>query len=254
MHKKYFFFDYDGTLAAPLTQTIPDSALEAIRRLRQAGHFVGLATGRLQANALDYVQSCGITTLVADGGNSVTLDGKLVWMESMPVGPCKDLLHRLDVQGIPWAVMTENVMCRYSRSEAFEMASSDAYAPTVVAPDLSIDSLSTIYKMFVPLAPEDEHVVDFGSVSHTRYDAQCVFCEPTDKSIGIKKLCDIIGAPYKDVDVFGDGYNDLNMFIPEWTSIAMGNGRESLKQKADYVTSRYDEDGILRAVEHFGWI
>ena len=78
MHKKYFFFDYDGTLAVPLTQTIPASALEAIRRLRQAGHFVGLATGRLQANALDYVQSCGITTLVADGGNSVTLDGKLV--------------------------------------------------------------------------------------------------------------------------------------------------------------------------------
>lgn len=108
--------------------------------------------------------------------------------------------------------------------------------------------------MFVPLAPEDEHVVDFGSVSHTRYDAQCVFCEPTDKSVGIKKLCDIIGAPYKDVVVFGDGYNDLNMFIPEWTSIAMGNGREPLKQKADYVTSRYDEDGILRAVDHFGWI
>ena len=44
------------------------------------------------------------------------------------------------------------------------------------------------------------------------------------------------------------------MFIPEWTSIAMGNGREPLKQKADYVTSRYNEDGILRAVEHFGWI
>ena len=109
MHKKYFFFDYDGTLAAPLTQTIPDSALEAVRRLRQAGHFVGLATGRLQANALDYVKSCGITSLVADGGNSVTLDGKLVWMESMPVGPCKDLLYRLDAQGIPWAVMTENV-------------------------------------------------------------------------------------------------------------------------------------------------
>ena len=67
-------------------------------------------------------------------------------------------------------------------------------------------------------------------------------------------MCDIIGAPYKDVVVFGDGYNDLNMFIPEWTSIAMGNGRDPLKQKADYVTSRYDEDGILRAVEHFGWI
>lgn len=254
MSKKYFFFDYDGTLAYPLTQHIPDSALRALDRLRAAGHFVGLATGRLQANALDYVASCGIDSLVADGGNSVTLDGRLVWMESMPLAPCKDLLHRLDAQGIPWAVMTENVMRRYSRDGAFEQASADAYAPTVVQPDLDIDSLASIYKMFVPLSPEEDGLVDFGEVSHTRYDEQCVFCEPTDKSVGIKKLCDLIGAPYSDVVVFGDGYNDLNMFIPEWTSIAMGNGREPLKAKADYVTSRYDEDGILRALEHFGWI
>lgn len=253
MKRKYFFFDYDGTLAVPLTQTIPASAREAIDRLRVAGHFVGLATGRLQANALKYVESCGITSLVADGGNSVTLDGKLVWMESMPLEPCKALLHRLDAQGIPWAVMTENVMRRYSRDERFKAASGDGYAPTVVRPDLDIDSLATIYKMFVPLKPADDGTVDFGNVSNVRYDEHCVFCEPTDKSVGIKKLVDLLDGSYEDVVVFGDGYNDLNMFRPEWTSIAMGNGREPLKEKADYVTSRYDEDGILRAVEHFGW-
>ena len=254
MQRKFFFFDYDGTLAVPLTQTIPASALEAVECLRKAGHFVGLATGRLQANALKYVESCGITSLVADGGNSVTLDGKLVWMESMPVAPCKDLLHRLDALDIPWAVMTENVMRRYSRDGRFEAASNDGYAPTIVKPDLDIDALNTIYKMFIPLKPEQDGTVDYGAVSTVRYNEDCVFCEPTDKSVGIKKLVDMLGGSYKDVVVFGDGYNDLNMFRPEWTSIAMGNAREPLKAKADYITSRYDEDGILRAVEHFGWV
>lgn len=49
--KKYFFFDIDGTLTTPLTADYPDSTREAIRRLQKAGHFVSLATGRIQADA-----------------------------------------------------------------------------------------------------------------------------------------------------------------------------------------------------------
>lgn len=252
--RKYFFFDYDGTLALPLTRTIPASTREAIERLRAAGHFVGLATGRLQANALDYVASCGIRSLVADGGNSVTIDGKLVWMESLPVAPCQAFLRRLDAQGVPWAVMPENRMRRYARSGAFEEATSDGYAPTTVYPSLDISALTCIYKLFVPCTEEGERAIDFTGVPHVRYDASCMFIEPVDKSVGIRRLVGELGGRVEDVVVFGDGYNDLAMFRPEWTSIAMGNAREALKAKADYVTDRCDAGGILHAVERFGWV
>ena len=58
-----------------------------------------------------------------------------------------------------------------------------------------------------------------------------------EKDKGIKAMMDMLDAPYEDVVVFGDGLNDVSMFIPEWTSIAMGNAREVLKQRADYVTA-----------------
>ena len=32
--KKYFFFDYDGTLAVPLTRDIPESTRKALRLLK----------------------------------------------------------------------------------------------------------------------------------------------------------------------------------------------------------------------------
>lgn len=67
-------------------------------------------------------------------------------------------------------------------------------------------------------------------------------------------MMDTLHAPYQDVVVFGDGKNDLKMFRPEWTSIAMGNGIEALKRKATFVTKRSDEDGIEYACKHFGWI
>jgi len=57
-----------------------------------------------------------------------------------------------------------------------------------------------------------------------------------------------------DIVVFGDELNDLSMFMPEWTCIAMGNGRKELQAKADYVTGRSDEDGIGQALRKFGWI
>ena len=54
--------------------------------------------------------------------------------------------------------------------------------------------------------------------------------------------------------VFGDGSNDVCMFLPEWTSVAMGNAIDELKQRADYVTTDVDDDGIWNACVHLGFI
>ena len=61
-------------------------------------------------------------------------------------------------------------------------------------------------------------------------------------------------APYGDVIVFGDGTNDESMFIPEWTSVAMGNAVDSLKAKADLVAPHIDEDGVYLACRELGLI
>ena len=54
--KRYFFFDIDGTLTTPLTADYPDSAREAVRRLQEKGNFVAIASGRLQADAVDVAE------------------------------------------------------------------------------------------------------------------------------------------------------------------------------------------------------
>ena len=80
------------------------------------------------------------------------------------------------------------------------------------------------------------------------------FVEPMDKQFGIKKMMDILNAPYEDVVVFGDDKNDISMFIPDWTCVAMGNAKEEVKQRATYITESCDNDGIMKACHHFGWI
>ena len=48
MTKKYFFFDIDGTLGLGISSIIPADTLYCLRRLVQEGHFIAIASGRLQ--------------------------------------------------------------------------------------------------------------------------------------------------------------------------------------------------------------
>ena len=256
--RKYFFFDYDGTLTAPGTYFIPENTKATLRALEEAGHMVFLATGRLQINALEYIAEANITNIVADGGYSVTIDGDLKWMKPLPIEAVRACLRRLDEVGIPWAVTTANELLRYSNNPDFEHIAGDYYLPTKYIEGLTGDSLEEVYKIYIPCTPEQEAFVlatgALDNVPWVRYNPDALFVEPMDKQEGIKWVMDYYGAPYKDAVVFGDGKNDLSMFIPEWTSIAMGNAVSALKERASYVTAPSADDGITKACQHFGWI
>ena len=106
--KRYFFFDIDGTLTTPLTADYPDSAREAVRRLQEKGNFVAIASGRLQADAVDVAEELGIDSVISDGGNGVTCRGKILYHEGLPLEACFRLLGEIDGKKHPWAVTTEN--------------------------------------------------------------------------------------------------------------------------------------------------
>lgn len=248
--RKYVFFDYDGTLRSRAQDRVPEGALDALARLRANGHFVALATGRLQVNAIELAQPTGIRSMVADGGNSVTLHGDLKWMEGMPLAACKEFLRFLDSIERPWAVTTRNESIRRTNNPDFIRLLPTSYMRNALEPALTIDDLTCIYKIFVPCLPGEERALDFGDVTWARYSPTGIICEPTRKSVGIKKMMDILGASYGDVIVFGDGSNDISMFRSEWTSVAMGNAIDELKEHADYVAPHIDDDGIVRACEH----
>ena len=85
--RRYLFFDIDGTLAAGgYGETfIPTTTRMALDRVRKAGHFVAISTGRSQAMAVDMMHDMGFENMVSDGGYGVTIDGELLG-EGLPVG------------------------------------------------------------------------------------------------------------------------------------------------------------------------
>lgn len=252
--KLYFFFDIDGTLTHPLTSEVPESTREALRRLRAAGHFVALSTGRIQADAYAVARSLDLDSAVSDGGECVTLDGHIEYHNGLPLDQCAAFLDRLDRDLHPWAVAPVNQRLRITWDDHYLQSVKDRYYETKVDPGLDYRKLSVIHKIFFACPPGTEREVDFCGLTRVWLTNDTMLIEPTAKEKGIQYIMRKYGLSDSQIVVFGDGMNDRSVFRPEWMSIAMGNAKAALKEKAKYVTARADDDGIWKACRHFGWI
>lgn len=257
MCKRYFFFDIDGTLACGPYESryIPESAMEALRQLRERGHFTAIATGRSHAMAMRFFTEGRFDNMVCDGGNGLVLDGTYLGTEPLERQPCIDLIDECERKGIPWAVSPDDSTRRIAKDGRFDASIDAGYMETVVDPGLDYRNVKDFYKVYVACEEIDEPNIEaLAHVPHARQTKRCLFIEPVDKAHGILRVMDHFNAPLSDVVVFGDGTNDLTMFDKRWLSIAMGNARGVLKEKADYITTDVDKDGIYNACRHFGWI
>ena len=59
------------------------------------------------------------------------------------------------------------------------------------------------------------------------------------------------GISPEEVVVFGDGENDISMFLESSASVAMGNATDDVKRKAAYVTSSNTENGIAAFLKKY---
>lgn len=257
MNKKYFFFDIDGTLAVgrPGNQYIPESTKLALQKLKEQGHFLAIATGRSYAMAYDHMKELGFENMVSDGGNGITIANKLINIIPLDYEKCIALIDECKEKDFIWAFSPDNKTRRLAPDNRFYDFTHDVYMDTVVEKDVNPRDYDEIYKVYVACFPhEEERLETLKELPWCRFHEEYLFVEPGDKSIGIKAMVDYFGGDYRDVVVFGDEKNDLSMFSNEWTSIAMGNAIDELKEKASYVTSNAEDDGIYNACKHFGWI
>lgn len=255
--KKYFFFDIDGTIAIGMPKYIPESTEYALNKLKEKGHFISVATGRLYTMTKPFCDQFGISNMVTDGGFGTVLNGQ-VDIKPLDRQMMIDIVDVFEEKEIPWAICMANERVWHTRTKKFyDIMEKDKmnYMDTVIDPNLDIRKVKDVFKGFACINPEEEAGLEaLKNVTYTRYRPGYIVIEPDDKSLGIRKIMDLMGIEDQDVVVFGDNTNDIKMFRPEWTSIAMGNAVEELKKIADFVTKDADDGGIEYACRHFGWI
>ncbi len=256
MRRKYFFFDIDATLTDDATHKIIPSAEWTLHELERCGHFVSIATGRAHYKTVSFSDPIGIRNLVCCGGACLVKDGKMIENIPLPLDKARMLVRKAEEAGLGYVLMLDDSDAVYMKDTRFlEQAGRRTELTTYVLDEnLNPSALKNIYKVYIAMSREEEKKhpwiqeqghIRMGSYLNFQYDA---------KKDGILRMMKLIGGEISDVVVFGDAVNDLVMFDPAWTSVAMGNGMDELKKRADYVTAANTDHGIYKACRHFGWI
>ncbi len=255
---KAVFFDIDGTLVSFKTHRVPDSAKRAIAALRAKGVRVFIASGRqlLAINNLEDLQFDGYVTL--NGGYCIVGE-QVIYKHSMPSEDMVSLVQYMEErEDFPCIFVHENAFCiNYTderTDEVFRLLNFP-HPPTL---PLREAATGDIFQLVAFFTKEQEKAI-MAVMPHceaTRWNPlfSDVIPKGSSKQVGVDKMLDYFGISLDESMAFGDGENDVLMLKHVGIGVAMGNAEDEVKRAADYVTDSVDEDGVEKALRHFGVI
>lgn len=254
---KAAFFDVDGTLLSHKTKQVPQSARTAIEKLKAAGIKCIVATGR----QIKEMQKLPVGDISFDG--YITLNGQLLLDEQKNVlfgtplvGKAKDYLLRLFNEKIIPALLVEveDVYLNFEDERVYLVQEAISSA----VPPLGEYSGRDIYQVCAYLNKEDEAllepIADDCVMTRWNLGGMDIIAKGGGKVTGIKRYLEANGISPEETIAFGDGENDMDMLTFAGIGVAMGNAWDNVKACADYVTDDIDDDGIEKALKHFGLI
>ena len=255
---KAVFFDIDGTLVSFTTHTVPDSAREAIKRLRERGIKVFIATGRLLRHT-DVVRDIEVDGYITvNGSYCLTSSGEVIYEQAFPQQTVERIFSFMEQYGFAMELMTqENIFVEEITPEVQRAIDMVDIVPAI-APLREIAAKQKVFQVcpYISHELEQEILPQLPECVGSRWTElfMDVNMRGIDKSIAARKVMEYYGFTMDESMAFGDGGNDLPMVRDAAVGVAMGNACDELKAVADYITSSVDEDGVSRALEHFGLI
>lgn len=249
---KMAVFDIDGTLTVRGDE-IPDTALEAIKKLRERGIHCLIATGRERRNMEDILEATGIENYVACNGHYVNYQEEVLYRYTYPKEVTDEVRRICQREGHCYG---------FSNGEGTFISDLEKLRERFTHPMLDR------FKVIQGIEEEIENIIIFAmeniedfKVLEEEYNLvpwgdgmYDVLKRDRSKAVGIEEIRRRLGVKQEEIICFGDGYNDMEMIEYAGMGVAMGNGREELRKIADYVTDSVDNHGIYNACKKFGLI
>lgn len=256
---KAVFFDIDGTLVSFNTHKIPESAKQAITELRKRGTKVFIATGRHFSviNNLDNIEFDGYVTM--NGCYCLAGTKEVVFKKSIDPSDVNAFIDYLQQEReFPCLFVEEHRLSLNYIDEDMKFLMSLLNQEMASMNDLDYYRDKELFQLtaFFKRSQEEEVMSILPNCSAMRWYPTFadVISKGADKGVGIDKFCEYFGFTKEETMAFGDGGNDVEMLRHAGIGVAMGNAREEVKRVADHVTDSVDNNGVLKALRHFGLI
>lgn len=276
MKKKIIFLDIDGTLYSPEINQIPAKTLVAIKKARENGHQVFLATGRSRGESLAHLD-LAVDGFIFSSGAQVIIKQKLIANEQMPQEDIQFFANLCNKYQVGYTICSD--IGAYMNDHSIEYVrnyfkGTETDAKIIDAevrkngffPLTEMKSLANVAKMSVMCSSKKQgdeiisQILPAYSCKYTFVDPQetSFILEIVNKEInkaeGIKKVLANLNLSLKDTIAFGDSSNDVEMLKMCEIGIAMGNGSADSKQAANEVCANILDDGIYHSFVKYNLI
>ncbi|MDR1567201.1 MAG: Cof-type HAD-IIB family hydrolase [Streptococcaceae bacterium] len=275
---KAVFFDIDGTLVNRNSRVL-DSTRKAIQELQKQGVIIGLATGRSPSYVQEIMENLALDVAVTCNGQYVASLDQVISARAFSKQPIMHLAEYASKNKREMTFETASEMVG-SRLIAFGNSKIARFLGSYMSKSFSnglkmgfqkiVRNIKNkdyqnnpvlreeIYQVIMVATVEEQPALEkeFQECTFTRSNPYSVDIIPKggSKLKGIEIACAHFGINMKEVMVFGDALNDIEMIKGAGIGVAMGNADSQVKEVADFVTQSNEKDGIAIALKHYALI
>ncbi len=254
MEFKAIAFDCDGTLTDIKSGEFIASSKEAIKELRNNGYIVILATGR-PFHSTTHVREAGFEFdyyVVSNGHLIADKNGRTIhqeFFEKELFDGINDFCEEQNL-GLFWKfedgsyIYNDHPQMKEIFKNLKHFYYGKYYDSSVLPNSGALVGVEKDRQVFMEKFGGKVECVDGGVLL---YDVNKL---GVSKKNGLDYLMKLLNIEAKELLAFGDSENDVEMLEYAGYSVALGDGMQSCKEAADYITEATTDDGVLKALKY----
>lgn len=269
MKYKLLAIDIDGTLLNSKSQLTPRT-IAAVQAAQARGLKVVLATGRRLGNTLPFVGPLGIRELLVVHNGVVVADPvqqETIVQQGICPSLAAELVDKLNALSLNYILYTgesagekvlaprgrweepENLLSYYLGEAAEFVDGVEVTSPPVrIAIIDRTDQVDGFYQELIKTYAGQVSALLFGTERNIWRGIE-ILPAHSNKGTGVAFVAERLGVDASEVVAFGDNINDLEVIQWAGLGIAMENGSPLLKERAQRIAPRHDEDGVAQIIE-----
>ncbi|MDO5344798.1 MAG: Cof-type HAD-IIB family hydrolase [Lachnospiraceae bacterium] len=260
---KAVFFDIDGTLFSHKTNTIPETARQAVKQLRKNGILTFVASGRhileMQEMPMGDLDELGFEGYITLNGQYCYNKQEIIYQNPIEKEDIVSLTEYLNTHPYPCGFFEERHKYINYVSPAVEKIYERMASKILEPGDLKRGYAHPVYQVTVydmnrGEEEEFQSIMPHCKLSRWNDLAVDILSNAGSKEKGVEAVLNYYGIRREEAMAFGDAWNDIEMLDYVGIGIAMGNAKPEVLRCTDKVTASVDEDGIYRALLEYGLI
>ena len=265
MKYKLIVSDFDNTLENDARQ-VSERTKNAILNFEKAGGKFVLCTGRVFSSARRKCKVIGLTgDCIAYNGAIIgdIVTGEVKYRATLKKEVVVKLVREFEsISDVIVQVYYDDEIYAQTKNpytdEYARVCNLDYFETKIPLSEFILQKNEPVIEVLVMASPDkvlslyEEYrkikTSDYTVVSSEEHFLEFISPE-SNKGIAVQKMCAELGVDKSEVACFGDNYNDVYMIEYAGLGVAVSNGVDELKQKADLICPSNEEDGVAQIIE-----